>query len=398
MKLLLFLCVISISSSLLGQFSPSQAPAETEITFGITNSRFKSDSLEVNPLSSFNIGFRATSALSDNYFFRASARFSTRGYNNSKWNGKLRNRYLDAELNVLRELFPGLRFEIGVAAHFLYRSTFNYKDPGLGFQEISTTPDNWSSYLDGFVGAELRMEEKISLGLRYYPEFELDRGAGLVAQIALSLDNTWASGERALIKEQADRTIVELKNGVILIRLKRLTKSIEALKRMGEPLKAEEVKRKIESQNRDLMKAFKSEFDFCEVRFFYSDDSNEIRSGNFEGKLMDSNGEVAQLPKGYSEIYFADTGPLQADTSLHYYDYQLISDGDFSSRRIKRKYSGQAMGFGALAIKDKNFVNLSKPLPYYVKTYGNYLFLRKPKRTVSILNINLHEYYSKVSH
>ena len=377
------------------QYTTALAPAESEVLLGVQSSRFKSDSLEADPIAALSVGFRTTAKLTDLYFLRATGRFSTRGYNTRTLNGRLRNRYVDAEINVLRELLPGLRAEVGLAAHFLFQSSFRYNSPVFGFQEVNTTPKNWSTFADGLIGLEIRLEEKLALGIRYYPAVSQRQGPGLLAQMAVSLDDTWSSGIKAAEREEAYQNILDLKNGVLLVRLKRLDKSVNALIRMGEPLKAEEFGRKIAAQNRDLMRAFEQEFNFCPVYFFYSESSDSIRKSNYS-VLFDQRGEPVELPSNFPNVFIADTGPLQADTSTHFYDYELVSDGNFSRKRIKRVYAGQAMGFGAICIKDQQFVNLKNPFPYYVKTYGNYVFLRKPSKIVWLLNQKLFDYYARI--
>lgn len=379
-----------------GQYNYRVGLPESEATFGVVVSRFQSDSLPVDALSHFGIGFRTTAALSGNWYFRANGRFSTRGYNIPKISGKLRNRYVDAELNALREMLPGLYAEFGLAGHFLFDSEFRYRTPYTGFEQLSFTPDSWKSYIDGFIGLDIRMEERLALGARYYPSFTEKRQGSLLVQLSVSIDESFRTDVREVEKEYARDNIRDLRNGVLLVRIKHLERSVDALIKMGEPLRAEETRKKIEEQNKALIQAFNDEFKFCPVFFFNSEDSKEVIAGNVDGKIYNFKGESVQLDFPYSKIYFADTGPLAADTSTHYYNYELVNEGNFSVKRVKRAYAGQAMGFGALVIKDENFRNLDRPLPYYVKTWGHFFFLRKPDKFVALLNEKLFNYYHKV--
>lgn len=378
-----------------GQYLNNLAPEESEITAGLMVSQLKSDSLQESGLSSYSIGFRTTAYLKDFWYFRANARFTTRGYNTDDYNGKLRNRYVDTELNLLREVLPGLRLELGAAGHLLFSSSFSYQSAETGFRRISRKPNNWRSYADGFCGLEIRMEEKLALNARYYPGLYEKQGSSLLVQVAVSIDEPWATGTRALMKEHARKEISSLRKGVLLVRLKTLDRSVEALKKMGEPIRSEEIRKKIDDQNRALIDAFEKEFNFCPVFFFYSKDSKAVIEGDRAGNLFNSRGDTVGLDFPYSKIYFADTGPLAADTSTHFYTYERVQNGNFSNERIKRKFAGQAMGFGALVLKDDRFVNLRSPLPYYVKTYGHFFFLRKPHKFVALLNDKLYRYYNK---
>jgi hypothetical protein len=396
MRYWLIILALGCVEALHGQYLNNLAPEESEVTAGLMVSNLKSDTLQESGLSSYSIGFRTTAFLKNYWYFRASAMFSTRGYNTDDYNGKLRNRYVDTELNILREVLPGLRLEFGAAGHLLFSSSFSYQSPETGYRRISRRPNNWNSYADAFCGLEIRMEEKLSLNTRYYPSLSERQASSLLVQVAVSIDEPWATGTRALMKEHARKEINTLREGILLVRLKTLDRSVEALERMGEPLRAKDTRKKIDEQNQALIDAFDKEFNFCPVYFFYSKDSKEVISGNRSGKIFNSKGDSVSLDFPYSKIYFADTGPLAADTSTHFYTYERVQNGNFSTKRIKRKYAGQAMGFGALVLKDERFMNLRNPLPYYVKTWGQFFFLRKPDKFVALLNDKLYRYYNKV--
>ncbi len=61
----------------------------------------------------------------------------------------------------------------------------------------------------------------------------------------------------------------------------------------------------------------------------------------------------------------------------------------------KESYTGGTnFGFGALLIRDKNFVQLTCPFPYYVRTFDSLGFLeRKKEKTVRKMNDQLHRFY-----
>jgi hypothetical protein len=86
---------------------------------------------------------------------------------------------------------------------------------------------------------------------------------------------------------ESHKQIAELKNGVILVRLSTRERTVEDLKKMGKTRAAEEIRNEQEIKNKKIVEAFKTNFKFCEFRFFYSQYSNEIQNRNFKFMIFD---------------------------------------------------------------------------------------------------------------
>ena len=65
-------------------------------------------------------------------------------------------------------------------------------------------------------------------------------------------------------------------------------------------------------------------------------------------------------------------------------------------RRTRYNNSGTNMGFGALVIKNDQFIQLTRPFPYYVRTFDSFPFKRKPEEVIKKLNRKLHLFYYSV--
>lgn len=75
--------------------------------------------------------------------------------------------------------------------------------------------------------------------------------------------------------------ILALKDGVLLVELQRSNNYIKRLKDLGQTERAEEFSAKEADENRRLIDAFTKHFDFCPYYFFYSDQVEAIKTGNF---------------------------------------------------------------------------------------------------------------------
>ncbi|MCX6297072.1 MAG: hypothetical protein NTX97_13630, partial [Bacteroidetes bacterium] len=93
-------------------------------------------------------------------------------------------------------------------------------------------------------------------------------------------------------KEKARTNIVLLKNGALFIRLKTSFLKINALKKTGKDKEAEEIRLSQEATNMSIIKAFKENFNFCKVYFFYSDHSTEVKEGKYKAVIFNSDMKI----------------------------------------------------------------------------------------------------------
>lgn len=172
---------------------------------------------------------------------------------------------------------------------------------------------------------------------------------------------------RIVAKDQ----IRNLHKGALLVRLPTSQPLIDALWQRGDTAKAEKIIDAVESNNREIVSAFNSQYSFSDVYFFYSDYSKEISNGNFSS-LMNGNFEDVSFPKGevFSDYFIAEFANLKPDTTRYYIGDQIEPDPNGGLRRVKR-YGDSDIGadFRALVIKDRNFVQLRDPFPYYVRSF-----------------------------
>jgi hypothetical protein len=163
-------------------------------------------------------------------------------------------------------------------------------------------------------------------------------------------------------RDEARSNILMLKNGALFVRLKTSELKISALKKNGMAKEAEEVRVNQESTNKLIVAAFKEKYTFGKVFFFYSNYSNQVKEGNYKGCLMNVNMEI--------------------DSSFSGPNY-LIGEFDESA----------TTQLDAFYVKDKNYVQLSRPFPFLVKQNEMVVSTRSYEKIVSILNGKFSEFY-----
>lgn len=191
--------------------------------------------------------------------------------------------------------------------------------------------------------------------------------------------------------------IKELKNGVLLVRLKTSEKVIQGLKEMGHFDMAEEIRQDQREENLEIAAAFKESYDFSPVCFFYSDCTRDIKEGNYDGCIMDHGlNKISSMPENIGNYLVAEFSHVQRSDEAYFQDYTLRQDTS-GYKTQQKTYTGDTdLGPYALIVRDRDFVQLRSPFPYYVRTYEGFPILRRKKpKTVARLNEALHEYYSK---
>lgn len=195
-------------------------------------------------------------------------------------------------------------------------------------------------------------------------------------------------------KAMAVWQIEQLKSGVLLVRLSTRKASIRALYQAGQDAKAEELEKQVEQTNNSIIQGFKSGFDFCDVYFFESDFSDMVRKNeldkiDFVDKSIKSGAE--KNPKDVT-CFVAEYANLQADTVK---GTDRNKPGYGIDNQTTSTYSNSNLGIPALVIKNDQFVQLTDPFPYYVRSYDSIGVVdRTPVQSVGALNKKLNKFYS----
>ncbi|UTW61923.1 hypothetical protein KFE98_18195 [bacterium SCSIO 12741] len=195
--------------------------------------------------------------------------------------------------------------------------------------------------------------------------------------LLLSLFLMHTSGVWAQNSRKASDQIYELKNGVLLVRLMTRSKSINALEKAGNTKQADKIKAEQQQKNQQIIAAFQNYFDFCPVYFFLSDQTAEVKARNWD-KVVFLNAE------------------LQADTSLTDFNPEVFMMAEFGivEPKVNDGIPVSDQGLPGLVISNSDFVQLSAPFPYYIRTYENLPVEKKAQNAVEKWNQELHDFYT----
>lgn len=195
----------------------------------------------------------------------------------------------------------------------------------------------------------------------------------------------------------AKQQIIRLHEGALFIRLQTKKRSIEALRRTGKENRAGELQNHQLELNKEIIQAFRLNFDFCPVYFFFSDQSPMIKKGNFEQItfLNDSLLPDTAIKFDRNSFLTAEFSTIKQDTIKYYSHTSYEPDGSLSLKKVRHYYGGPNLGFEALIIKSDQFIQLRDPFPYYVKTFDSISFARRFGKTVYKMNKRLHRFYKK---
>ena len=186
------------------------------------------------------------------------------------------------------------------------------------------------------------------------------------------------------LKIKAVDQIRQLKNGVLLVRLRTSDIAIKNLKKKGTEKKAATVQRQQDAANQRLVYAFEKQFNFCPVFFFYSSETYQAKTGKTSGYFLNNKLQPDPL------IAIPDTNFFVAElTELE----QFRLDPDSPQESINAEVT-----FKALVLRDHKFHQLTKPFPFFIKASSNFPPRKRSEaEMVNLMNARLQEFYKQVN-
>jgi len=147
-----------------------------------------------------------------------------------------------------------------------------------------------------------------------------------------------------------------LKKGALLIRLKTNSRAISKLKSVGNYDLATNLERETELENKIIMSAYKKEFTFCPVYFFYSESSDSVRKNNLSGIFVDTTLQVNS-----SIVCNASFFLVAEQDGIYNSSLGLVPESLAKTSRESGSYSRDA----PIVVKNKYFIQLHKPFPFF---------------------------------
>ena len=187
--------------------------------------------------------------------------------------------------------------------------------------------------------------------------------------------NNMIAQDKDARKKRANEAIVQLKSGALLVQLQSKQISIDAYNQKGYQSIAEEIAQEQKEGNIRIMRAFSESFHFCKVYFFLSDQVDEIKEKRWE--------EVNFINKNYE----ADPSIILEETFFLVAVYSKTGESD------KNKQYRSILSFDAITIWDENFIEMTKPFPYYLKMPQEIQKLKKIKKKIYNYDNELRSFY-----
>ena len=147
-----------------------------------------------------------------------------------------------------------------------------------------------------------------------------------------------------------------LKKGALLVRLKTNKRAISKLKSAGNYDLATNLEKETELENKIIMSAYKKEFTFCPVYFFYSESSDSIRKNNLSGIFVDTTLQVNS-----SIVCNASFFLVAEQDGIYNSSLGLVPEPLAKTSRESGSYSRDA----PIVVKNKYFIQLHKPFPFF---------------------------------
>ncbi|MEL6651820.1 MAG: hypothetical protein AAFQ87_13540 [Bacteroidota bacterium] len=215
----------------------------------------------------------------------------------------------------------------------------------------------------------------------------------LISSFCFAQDRPASSNEsyRKACKRHSAAQIKGLHNGVLLVRLQTKQSTIDALRERGKARQAVQVEADQKRYNQALVVAFQHSFDFCPVYFFYSHYTQVVKEGKLDSvEFLDENLlPTRDIPSEKSYFLVAEVTSVVGDTAKHF-DHYYVEPTANGPERKAAYYGGNNFGFRALVMKSDQFIQLTRPFPYYER-----LLQKSMPTIVSGMNQNLHRFYDK---
>lgn len=156
--------------------------------------------------------------------------------------------------------------------------------------------------------------------------------------------------------------IRDFKNGVLLVRLQDKSLTLKTLKERGMAKESEDLAAKQRRENQEIILSFSHVFSFCPVYFFYAQDSEAIRNGDYESKVFNAQQQSVSIPPE-KHVFTAEFGETEN------------------------------LGIDGLIISDSKLLKLEDPLPYFERRYAFFGLVERSKaRMIERYNKKLYDY------
>lgn len=367
------------------------------INYGINLTKFHSDTVNFSYAARPALGGFMNCKIYKKAWLKSSIQYSLKGSTAISPFLKIVNTSIDFNIIPQFKLYDGFFIQSGIS----YSNSLNSKKITLNGNSRNgvekTLIAKPPSEINGIVGVEFRLHNNLNIAFNYFVPLSQNQTNNFQITLNYCLNNKESKKQNIIRQKKrvAEEQIKNLKNGTLLVRLKTSEPKINALIKMGDLEEASKIKKAQDIENKKIVAAFKNNFNFCKTVFFFSNNSDNVRKGNCENIFLNDSLIIDEFKfvDTSKSIFIAEFGTIEQDTLKHLSIYSYEPDGDWSVKKVSNYYGGPDFGFDALIIRDKNFVQLSKPFPYYTRAIFKSL-KQHPVEALFIAPILLHQNWS----
>lgn len=226
------------------------------------------------------------------------------------------------------------------------------------------------------------------LCLSFFSAFSQDEGVKSPKYKDYKSDTSYANFSDLKFKVAKAQINVLKNGGALLVRLKTNSNTIEKLKSAGNSDLATQMERETALINKIIIASYLREFTFCPVYFFYSNHSDSVKHKRLTGILLDSNlVENPAIVCNASFYLIAESGTVY-NSSLGFVPESL------AEQSIEK---GSSSREAPIIIKNRYFIQLHKPFPYFQIKSGSSSSLQSSSNGVYLNLSNLYYQITKLS-
>lgn len=357
----LLLSVYAIFNCLRAQPDPFWQKHRVHITAGVNYPLINKLTDTYEPNASVGMGFGLERMLGNKTGLQLSVGYNGLSYNrnavdsNENFIQKTKENYADLNLNFL--FYPAGKngafvLFAGVAPSLLIGKSVNrsqqppppQRDPSrYGRVDLSVT-----------AGGQVNLTDHWYIKATYYHSFtdelstHYNTGRFSMVQVGIGVRiqprSEEADTQRVNIQDDPQKQF-DLNGMHLLVRLPSNSKKIASYLKSGYTRLATELANKTAEENNDLIEAYRTNFDFCPVYFFYDTSSKDIVARHLAGNIFRTANELAVASA--------------VDTT----NFLIAEFGSPYSEAFQ-----SSTGYG-LIVYDKYFNQMQEPFPYYVPNF-----------------------------
>jgi hypothetical protein len=270
-----------------------------------------------------------------------------------------------------------IHHEVWIGAGLSFSALVDSKIIFLDGQEpsgvMSRKADLLGSECNYMIGVGFKMFDNLDFEFNYIVPSKEKNTKNFQFLLNFTLFNKQETPEsyKQIVKRRSKEQILQLRNGVLLVRLKTSENKIKALQKVHRSELAIEIGKQQKMENEKIVAAFRDEFDFCQVEFFYSNNSKKILAKEYGPIFLDDQLNIDPSIKfdTTKPVFIAEFGRIEQDTTKYFSHFSNEEDTVGVRRRVKNYYGGPNLRVCALIILDDNFVQLHRPFPFYSRRF-----------------------------